>query len=55
MAKRHDPPPEPKPDPGDDDNKSWGGGRNEGQCPSCGGSGRDGRQDCRRCGGSGKA
>lgn len=45
-----------KPDPKDDDNKSWGGGKDEGQCTACGGSGKDssGRQDCRSCGGSGK-
>lgn len=46
-----------KPDPNDDDNKSWGGNKNEGQCTSCGGSGRDisdPSQDCRSCGGSGK-
>lgn len=46
--------PTQKPDPDDDDNKSWGGNKDEGQCYSCGGSGKDGRQDCRACGGSGK-
>lgn len=46
-----------KPNPNDDDNKSWGGDTDEGQCTSCGGSGRDSSdpgQDCRACGGSGK-
>lgn len=45
-----------KPDPKDDNNKSWGGGTDEGQCTGCGGSGKDssGNQDCRSCGGSGK-
>lgn len=48
----------PKPDPTDPDNKGWGGGSDEGQCPRCGGSGSEmingKRSDCRQCGGSGK-
>lgn len=48
----------PKPDPTNPDDKAWGGDRNEGQCTSCGGSGRamiNGKpSDCPTCGGSGK-
>lgn len=46
-----------KPDPRDPDNKSHGGNKDEGQCRTCGGSGRNPSNrslDCSTCGGSGK-
>ncbi len=48
----------PKPDPYNPDNKGWGGGSDEGQCTTCGGSGtvtRNGKSEqCGSCYGSGK-